>query len=745
MLAQWLRGALVGIVVLLSAVLPQASLSRVAAADMAPPSPYFKFIRKSVMWSQDGELIAFSFPSRGLHVVDAEGTQLWRIPAGTWPGNPAGPLPFQPALSPDGSRVAYVIGLDDTTTAIETARFDGTDVRRLTSGKGINLHPAWSPDGRWLAFRSDTGISIVDTKAPVKPVLVPMFLPLEHAPVWSPDGKRLAMIGLDWREVGEESHVRDYPVHFDDFELWPLHAAENAGQGAGTDDDRARRYRLFTARPDGTELRNIAETGSDGLPYWSPNGKWLAFIGFEGEGNVRNRPVPFTVRPDGTDLLRVTTMRVTGAPVWSPDSSQLAFVSELPTGIITARPDQTEHSRAYLGIVFDIPAWSPDGAWLAFVVPEDAREPKQAVYRVRPDGAQLERVVGGILSHGPPLSWSPDGREIFTQGLSTAVQADGTGDERYVLHPVSLWGNIGISLILTGKLQVEGKLQGEIDENLRTPTAWSPDVSKIVTAYQWYEDSYVATVPRDGEWTDLRVLVRGDSTRLVAEYSNWQDVTKDIAACSEGNILAGLSKNRGLVEDCETLLAVRNRLIGSKFLGWSMALPISAWQGVTIDDSVDSAARVVGLELGLLDGVIPPELGNLNGLKRLAIVSGDLSGEIPAELGNLSNLEYLDLSTTGIEGRIPSELGKLERLKVLLLEGNQLSGNIPPELGNLSQLRILQLFENDLVGEVPRELGRLSNLEELYLHGNSLSGCIPASLGSSLLVLKTDGLDYCSE
>jgi TolB protein len=37
---------------------------------------------------------------------------------------------------------------------IYSIRVDGTDLRRLTRSQGIDAHPAWSPDGEWIAFAS---------------------------------------------------------------------------------------------------------------------------------------------------------------------------------------------------------------------------------------------------------------------------------------------------------------------------------------------------------------------------------------------------------------------------------------------------------------------------------------------------------------------------------------------------------------------------------------------------------------
>ncbi len=66
----------------------------------------------------------------------------------------------QPALSPDGTQVAFVwTGLDDANQSIYVKHVDGEDPRRLTTDSREHGTPAWSPDGKWIAYvrRADDG------------------------------------------------------------------------------------------------------------------------------------------------------------------------------------------------------------------------------------------------------------------------------------------------------------------------------------------------------------------------------------------------------------------------------------------------------------------------------------------------------------------------------------------------------------------------------------------------------------
>ena len=130
-----------------------------------------------------------------------------------------------------------------------------------------------------------------------------------------------------------------------------------------------------------------------------------------------------------------------------------------------------------------------------------------------------------------------------------------------------------------------------------------------------------------------------------------------------------------------------------------------------------------------MSGPIPPELGGLVNLARLALSSNELTGSIPSELGRLANLQVLNLAANGLHGRIPHELGSLASLRVLTLGANELNGPIPPELGELARLEHLTLHNNQLTGPVPSEFRGMASLHELLLSNNSdLAGPLSADL-----------------
>jgi len=163
-------------------------------------------------WSPDGRRIAFDSYRAGdldIFVVDVESGEVVNLTA----DSPA--ADYAPAWSPDGRCIAYTSTVDPASAADagtnkeifavatepgETCLGSATGAINLTQHPAQDEDPAWSPDGRRLAFTSDRDgrrrVYVMDLNAPGPPE-APLagVTALDHhrTPTWSPDGRLVAL------------------------------------------------------------------------------------------------------------------------------------------------------------------------------------------------------------------------------------------------------------------------------------------------------------------------------------------------------------------------------------------------------------------------------------------------------------------------------------------------------------------------------------------------------------------------
>jgi Tol biopolymer transport system component/serine/threonine protein kinase len=169
------------------------------------------------------------------------------------------------AISPDQRQLVFVSARGGENTELWLQPLEGGEpvgaARRLTEQPGDASHPAFSPDGRWIAYYRIVGEERDIWTIPSgggQPIRVTDDPGVDAQPRWSPDGSALAFVS----ERGGERHLWVVPVT------------------AGRRTEPARRLSDGTTRP-------LA-------PDWSPDGAWIAFVGQDSAGAEA-----FVSPPDG--------------------------------------------------------------------------------------------------------------------------------------------------------------------------------------------------------------------------------------------------------------------------------------------------------------------------------------------------------------------------------------------------------------------------------------------------------------
>jgi len=373
----------------------------------------------------------------------------------------------EPAWSPDGRQIAFTSWIDGPFGPfgrIFLINVDGTGLRQLTPDVDPNDYQfdggaSWSPDGRRIVFTRSGLLHVINVDGTG-------FTPLPNEdfaenPAWSPDGLHIAYQALD---APGDIRMRDpdgsNPVTISNVpqqQGWPRWSPDSrrivfnrviGGQ-----------FRLLVINIDGTGETQLSLETSDDLPYWSPFPPARSGAG----ASIEIAPTNAKLAPTETQQFTATVRTTTGsvlpkAPVtWSSSDAAVATVSQ--TGMVTAADNGTaqiqavfggDTARAELRVVDHVLRNS-------IVYATDAFPPLAEFAVVRPDGSGRRRLTSDQFGYRAP-DISPDGRQIAfaTNFAIFTIRADAAGVSE------------GYTLVFFG-------FSGELPDN----PAWSPDGSQI--------------------------------------------------------------------------------------------------------------------------------------------------------------------------------------------------------------------------------------------------------------------------
>jgi len=379
---------------------------------------------------------------------------------------------MQPTLSPDGRMLVYASAASGNLD-LYLLRVGGDRAIPLTTNPADDSRAAFSPDGERIAFRSERdggGIFVMGaTGESVRRVTDAGF-----DPAWSPDGRRLAYATEGVLDPGSRDALS---------ELWVVEVDTGKRQRIVESDavqpawsrqgdriafwaNRGGQRDLWTVPAAGGQPVAVTQdAATDWSPEWSPDGRWLYFSSDRGgsynlwripvdpgKGTAAGAPQPVTtgvrsmayarLSADGSrlsamayersyeqaiyaidpnDPTRLEPRRTLRNPSarWcslSPDGSQMACsTAEAPEDILVLSSDGREMRRLTSDLAKDrVPIWDPSGKRLAFA---SARSGRWQIWAIGADGSDLRQVteVGESLLG----AWTPDGKR-FLSGAGNA-------------------------------------------------------------------------------------------------------------------------------------------------------------------------------------------------------------------------------------------------------------------------------------------------------------------------------------
>ncbi len=252
---------------------------------------------------------------------------------------------------------------------------DGSQAVNLTKSQAENTFPAWSPDGKKIAFTSDRDgrpqiyVMLADGSGVQR---ITTSESIDRAPAWSPDGKKMAFC----RDAG--------------------------GNGE-----------IFVMNADGSDPINLTNNDAyDADPAWSPDGKFIAFASNRG-GDVFHLHV---MDADGQNIQQFSEKNNSFGyvyPAWSQDGKTIAY-TDVGKGSLDlfARDFATGKTSQLtkLGILNTYLAWSADGKQCAFMRMgvEDTFKKVGSLYVMRADGKDLKQILKRELPvQGGRPCWKP--------------------------------------------------------------------------------------------------------------------------------------------------------------------------------------------------------------------------------------------------------------------------------------------------------------------------------------------------
>lgn len=329
-------------------------------------------------------------------------------------------------ISPDGSRIAYVVTREDGPRRpygqLWIMTLADQKTIPLSAGDEPSGNPEWSPDGKWIAYsgrlEGKSGLIVARADGSGKKFLTAMDstnapLPSSGKTVaWSPDSKQIAYVSA---QPGPEPDIHGDPVVITRYLYKPT-----ATEGNSHFNDNKRLHIFAVDVATGKSRQLTSGTHYEHSIDWSPNGRDIAFISTrdQDEDQYFNYDI-FTLSAATGEITRLTaTESAEYRPHWSPDGKAIAY-SATKRGLTDRettmedthvwRIDADGKNRREIGEIDGRqgdPQWSSDGGSVYFTVQERG---EVHLYRAAAEGGKPSPVV---RERGTVGAWSVAGGKL---------------------------------------------------------------------------------------------------------------------------------------------------------------------------------------------------------------------------------------------------------------------------------------------------------------------------------------------
>lgn len=252
---------------------------------------------------------------------------------------------------------------------------------KISSVKGSNNSPLWSPDGSKIAYvNSKYGVTVFDVKnnTTVKLSDKPVF---DESPKWSSDGSKIVFMTKEEKNYAIYSADRANnttnalsppKVNVKEFDISKYNMIVYS---AKVDKE----WQLFMVDINGNKVRQLTEEGNNISPVWSPDGTRIAFIS-DRDGYQK----VYTMNSNSSSQSKVTNGDYDEeSPLWSPDGTKLAFISIVnkkgKVSVVNANGGEQRILTNDKGDYFDL-RWLPNNNEIGFTMDGN-------IYTIRIDGS----------------------------------------------------------------------------------------------------------------------------------------------------------------------------------------------------------------------------------------------------------------------------------------------------------------------------------------------------------------------